>query len=349
MNQVLKEKYLQNRYLRNKYFLGSAVVFCLLLGMAFFWHSHLNAPKAGSDGKTVLFRVESGMSAANIADQLKKDQLIDNVAAFRTEAKISGLEKSLQAGAYRLTRGMSVRQIIDVFAAGKVEQIAFTVPEGYTVTQIAELIEQMKLGKKARFLELARNYAPYEYMQTENPDVVYKAEGFLFPSTYYLSADMNEKQVLAMMAAEFNKRFTPEKQQQLAAKGLTARQWVTMGSLVEKEAQVETDRPLIAGVFYNRLYDEMPLQSCATIQYIIGYPKAELTVADTERPSPYNTYLHPGLPPGPIANPGAAALMAALEPAQTEYKFFVVQQNGAHRFSRTYDEHLQAISQVSGQ
>ena len=349
MNQYLKEKYLQNRYLRNKYFLAGMAAFCLLLGMAFFWHSHLNAPKAGSDGKTVLFRVESGMSAANIADQLKKDQLIDNVAAFRTEAKISGLEKSLQAGAYRLTRGMSVRQIIDVFAAGKVEQIAFTVPEGYTVTQIAELIEQLKLGKKARFLELARSYAPYEYMQTENPDVVYKVEGFLFPSTYYLSADMNEKQILTMMAAEFNKRFTSEKQQQLAANRLTARQWVTMGSLVEKEAQVETDRPLIAGVFYNRLHDQMPLQSCATIQYIIGYPKAELTVADTERPSPYNTYLHPGLPPGPIANPGAAALTAALEPAQTEYEFFVVQQNGAHRFSRTYDEHLQAIQQVSGQ
>ena len=349
MNHYFLGKYLQNRCVKNRYFLGGLAVFCLLVGMALFWNYHLNAPKTGGDGKTILFRVEPGMSASNIADQLQKNQLIDNTGAFRTEAKISGLEKSLQAGNYRLTRGMSVRQIIDVFAAGRVEQIAFTVPEGYTVTQIADLIEQMQLGKKTRFLDLARRYAPYEYMRTDNPDVVYKAEGFLFPSTYYLSADMKEEQILAMMATEFNKRFTADKRQQLANKGLTARQWVTMGSLVEKEAQVETDRPLISGVFYNRLREQMPLQSCATIQYILGYPKAELTVADTERPSPYNTYLHPGLPPGPIANPGAAALTAALEPAQTEYEFFVVQQNGAHRFSRTYDEHLQAIQQVSGQ
>lgn len=332
----------------NRLFWGAALVVCLAFGGFFYYNSSTTAPKAGGDGQTVLFRVMPGMSAAAIAEQLKKDQLIDNVAAFRTEAKVSGLEKSLQAGTYRLTRGMSVRQIIDVFAKGKVEQIALTVPEGYTVVQIAELVEQLQLGKKARFLELAQQYAPYDYMLTDNPAITYKAEGFLFPSTYFVSEDMREEQIMAMMAKEFDKRLTPDKRQQLADRGLTVRQWVAMASLVEKEAQVEQDRPLIAGVFYNRLREEMPLQSCATIQYILGYPKAELTVADTQLPSPYNTYLHAGLPPGPIANAGAAAFAAALSPAQTEYKFFVVQPNGAHRFSRTYDEHLAAIQQVSG-
>ncbi len=327
---------------------GGVALACLLIGSFFYWNSSLTAPKAGGDGQAVLFRVTPGMSAAAIAEQLKKEQLIDNVTAFRTEAKVSGLEKSLQAGTYRLTRGMSIRQIIDVFAKGRVEQIAFTVPEGYTVAQVAELVEQMRLGKKERFLELARNYAPYDYMQTDNPDIAYKAEGFLFPSTYFLSDDMREEQIMAMMAKEFDKRLTPDTQRQLADRGLTVRQWVIMASLVEKEAQVEQDRPLIAGVFYNRLREEMPLQSCATIQYILGYPKAELTVADTKLPSPYNTYQHAGLPPGPIANAGAAAFSAALAPAQTDYKFFVVQANGAHRFSRTYDEHLTAIQQVGG-
>lgn len=344
MNQFWNKKYWKNKYVQ-----AAIVLLCLVVGAALFWHGQLNAPKTGGDGKTVLFRVAPGMSASDIADRLKKDGLIDNVAAFRTEAKVSGLEKSLQAGTYRLTRGMSVRQIIDVFAKGRVEQIAFTVPEGYTVTQIADLVENMHFGKKTRFLEMARNYTPYDYMRTDDANVVYKAEGFLFPSTYYLAADAGEEQILAMMTAEFNRQLTPEKRQRLSAQGLTVRQWLTMGSLVEKEAQVETDRPVIAGVFYNRLREDMPLQSCATIQYILGYPKAELTVEDTKRPSPYNTYLHPGLPPGPIANPGAAALEAALNPAPTEYKFFVVQANGAHRFSRTYDEHLQAIQQVSGQ
>lgn len=344
MNQFWNKKYWKNKYVQ-----AAIVLFCLLLGAAFFWHGQLNAPKSGGDGKTVLFRVVPGMAASDIADRLKKDGLIDNVAAFRTEAKVSGLEKSLQAGTYRLTRGMSVRQIIDVFAKGRVEQIAFTVPEGYTVTQIAELVENMHFGKKTRFLELARNYTPYDYMRTDDANVAYKAEGFLFPSTYYLAADAGEEQILAMMTAEFNRQLNQEKRQRLSAQGLTVRQWLTMGSLVEKEAQVATDRPVIAGVFYNRLREDMPLQSCATIQYILGYPKAELTVEDTKRPSPYNTYLHSGLPPGPIANPGEAALEAALNPTPTEYKFFVVQANGAHRFSRTYDEHLQAIQQVSGQ
>ena len=119
-----------------------------------------------------------------------------------------------------------------------------------------------------------------------------------------------------------------------------------LASLVEKEAQRPEEQAVIAKVFLNRLQQNMPLQSCATIQYLLGYPKEELSLQDTQIPSPYNTYLNPGLPPGPIANPGLGALKAALNPAQTDYLYFVADKQGKHHFSRTYEEHLAAIEQV---
>ena len=150
-----------------------------------------------------------------------------------------------------------------------------------------------------------------------------------------------------MMTTQFDRQFTEKMRARADEMKLSIKDVIILASLVEKEAQLPADRPIIAGVFLNRLKLDMPLQSCATIQYILGYPKAELTVADTERPSPYNTYQHMGLPPGPIANPGIAAINAVLYPEKTDYVYFVADPKGAHHFSKTYDEHLVAIEQVS--
>jgi UPF0755 protein len=183
-------------------------------------------------------------------------------------------------------------------------------------------------------------------MNTPNA-VNFKAEGYMFPDTYRIAAGTSEEQLVKIMVSQFDQQFTPAMRQRAAELGISVRDIIIMASLVEKEARVEKERPIIAGVFYNRLKQSMPLQSCATIQYILGYAKPELTVADTELPSPYNTYLNPGLPPGPIANPGLASINAVLYPAETEYLYFVADKNGSHRFSRTYDEHLAAIDAVS--
>ena len=150
-----------------------------------------------------------------------------------------------------------------------------------------------------------------------------------------------------MMTTLFDEQFTDSMRARANEIGLSIKDVVILASLVEKEAQLPVDRPLIAGVFLNRLKQDMPLQSCATIQYILGYPKAELTVQDTEISSPYNTYQHMGLPPGPIANPGIAAINSVLYSEKTDFLYFVADKEGAHHFSKTYEQHLIAIEQVS--
>jgi len=146
---------------------------------------------------------------------------------------------------------------------------------------------------------------------------------------------------------QFDKQFTESMRLKARENGLSIKDVVILASMVETEAQLPSDRPIIAGVFLNRLKQNMPMQSCATIQYILGYPKAELTVQDTEISSPYNTYQHMGLPPGPIANPGIASINAVLYPQNTDFIYFVADKQGAHHFSKTYEEHLKAIEQVS--
>jgi UPF0755 protein len=241
---------------------------------------------------------------------------------------------------------MTVGQIVDKLAKGETAYRQFTIPEGYTVDQIAKLLESMKLASAAKFKAAAVNFAPYDYM-ISSAEVTSSSEGYVFPDTYRVASGATEEQLLKMMVSQFNDQFTPQMRQKAADLGLTVRETVILASLVEREAQVPQDRPIIAGVFMARLKLGMPLQSCATIQYILGYPKPELTVQDTEIPSPYNTYLNVGLPPGPIANPGMASINAVLNPAQTDYLYFVADKNGAHRFSKTYEEHLAAIEQVS--
>ena len=151
---------------------------------------------------------------------------------------------------------------------------------------------------------------------------------------------------MKMMSRQFDHELTADMRQRATDMGLSVRNLIVLASLVEKEAQVEEDRPIIAQVFINRLQKEMPLQSCATIQYILGNPKAELSIADTKLESPYNTYLHRGLPPGPIANPGIASIKAVLYSEPTPYLYFVADKNGKHHFSVTYEEHLAAIDRV---
>ncbi|MCX7781483.1 MAG: endolytic transglycosylase MltG [Negativicutes bacterium] len=302
-------------------------------------------PAAMTPGTPVIITVEPGMTAQEIGELLYVRGLIKNVLVFRVVAKIEGLENSLQAGEYQITSDMPVQKIVGMLARGETVYRLLIIPEGYTVNQIAELIESNKLGSAAKFKALAKNYAPYSYMETNRP-VIYKAEGFLFPDTYRVSAGITEEQLLAMLVAQFDKQLTAEMRDKINQRGLTLRETIILASLVEKEARVDTDRPLIAGAFLNRLKKDMPLQSCATIQYILGVPKPELTIKDTEIPSPYNTYQNLGLPPGPVANPGMAAIRAVLDPAETNFLYFVADKNGAHIFSETYEQHLAAIERV---
>ncbi|HWR38353.1 MAG TPA: endolytic transglycosylase MltG [Patescibacteria group bacterium] len=328
------------------YLLGGALLILIVLTAAITYGWSQGLPVASLAGEPVVVTVKAGMSTQDIGEMLYSKGLIRNVFYFRLVAKNAGLENSLKAGDYALTPNMAPNDMLSLIAQGKTAYVKFTIPEGFTIDQIAKLLGEKKLADPNKFRTLAKNFAPYDYMSA-TPNLVYRAEGFLFPDTYRVPRGITEEQLLRMMANQFDTQLTPAMRQKAQEKGLSIRELVILASLVEKEARIEKDRPIIAGVFINRIKQDMPLQSCATIQYILGYPKPELTIQDTEIPSPYNTYRNMGLPPGPIANPGIASINAVLSDNTTDYLYFVADSQGAHHFSRTYDEHLTAINRVN--
>lgn len=324
---------------------GIAIIVFAFLS-ANWWYKGQLEPAGAGDNKPVIIKVQPGMSTSEIADILKTKNLIRNRTAFLFAAKMEGLDKSLQAGEYELSRGQSALGMIEIMARGITTWAQFTVPEGFTVEQIAALLAEKGLARKERFLALAKNYAPYDKAESR-PGVKYRAEGFLFPETYRISRGASEEDILQTMSQEFGRQFSPELQEKTRAAGMSAYDLIVLASLIEREVQLARERPMVARVFLNRLKIDMPLQSCATIQYILGYAKEELTIADTQIPSPYNSYLNSGMPPGPVANPGLASIQAALNPAIGDWLYFVVDgKTGGHRFSRTLAEHEAAIGQI---
>lgn len=331
-----------NNLISKQVLAGILAVFILSLSIILGW---LLTQPAGTSKEAVLITIKAGTPAKVIAENLESRNLIRSSLVFRVAAKIERVDNSLQAGEYAISPNMSVRQILLIMSQGQAAYQQITIPEGYTVDQIAELLGEKKLANPDKFKTLAKNYAPYPYMQP-NPNTKYSAEGFIFPDTYRLAKGITEEEILTMMVKQFDSKLTPEFRQRASDLGISLRDVIIMASLVEKEAKLSEERPIIAGVFANRTKQGMPLQSCATIQYILGYPKAELTINDTQIVSPYNTYQISGLPPGPIANPGIAAIKAVLFSDKTDYLYFVADKQGKHHFSKTYEEHLTAISQV---
>jgi len=321
----------------------SVLVLMLLTGFEYWRDSGMLASTDG--GRSVTLTVKPEMTVKDISEVLYQNGLIYNTMLFRIKTKLQGVETSLQAGNYNLSSGMSMSAIIDKMVRGDTAYRLLTIPEGYNVEQIAKLLDEQGLGDGATFKALSRNFTAMDYM-VKRPEIMYAAEGYVFPDTYRITPGMTEEAILKMLVSNFDKKLTAEMRERAKALGLSLQQVVTLASLVEKEAKLAADRSVIAGVFYNRLKLDMPLQSCPTVQYALGYPKVELTIADTQIKSPYNTYQNPGLPPGPIANPGIAAIQAVLYPADTPYLFFVAAPDGSHRFSKTYAEHLAAVDAV---
>lgn len=303
-------------------------------------------PVSAGEGRAVMFTVKPEMSVKEIGEVLFQKGIIHNATLFRIIAKVQGVENSLQAGDYALRPSMGLTEIINKMARGDTVYRQLTIPEGYNVEQIAKLLTEQGVGDGNVFKALARKVVPLGYM-VKQPEIIYPVEGYIFPDTYRITPGMTEETILQMLVGNFDNQITPEMRAQANMLGLSLHQVVTLASLVEKEAKLDKERAVIAGVFFNRLKQGMPLQSCPTIQYILGYSKAELTIADTQIASPYNTYQNAGLPPGPIASPGLAAIQAVLYPAETPYFYFVAAKDGSHRFSKTYSEHLAAIDELA--
>lgn len=331
-----------------KKFIPIIAGFCLALIVGVYWYFNYSNDNARlATGQKVRFTVQNGMTTADIANMLHKLRLVNTPESFRMAAKFKGLDSSLQAGEYEIISGMSNLDIVEILSKGEVHYEVFTVPEAFTINKIAAKLEKEGMGHAQAFKDAAKKYTPYPYMETNNPDIIYKAEGFVYPATYYLVKGIDEKDILSMMVKEFNTRLTTKIREEIKGTNMTIKDVVNLAAMVEQEARVRSEMPLIAGVFLKRLSIGMPIQSDTTIQYLFPEQKAEISIADTRIDSPYNTYIYPGLPPGPIANPSMEAIEAVLHPVPTDFLYFVADKTGHHIFSKTYQEHLENIKKTS--
>jgi UPF0755 protein len=303
---------------------------------------------ASDDPTPVVFTVEPGETAGDIALRLKRLGLITDAELFRQLAHYQGADSKLEAGRYELRANMTMGEIIEALQHGRLEEIAVTIPEGWRVEQIAEMLAEKVSVDADQFLDLVQGGRfNYQFLQDRPPGAT--LEGFLFPDTYYLPVQPTADDIIERMLAVFDQRFTVGMRQMAVEREMTIYEVVTLASIVEREAVVAEERPIIAGVFLNRLEAGMNLDACPTVQYALGYQedtgqwwKTPLTLEELEQVnSPYNTYLHRGLPPGPICNPGLASMLAVLQPVETDYLYFLAKGDGSHAFATTFEEHLE--------
>ena len=331
--------------------------------------AELNQP-ASDDPTPVTFVVEQGQVASEVATRLEEEGLVVNGEVFRRFMTYHGLDVSLEAGTYSLRSNMTMHEIAEALQSGGADTAIVTVPEGWRMEQIGWLLEQQGLMRSDDFLAYVRT-AEYDYPWLADRPPGSTLEGFLFPNTYELAADSTPDMLVDLMLATFDARVAPEITSRLPGKmifdlglgdyrPMTVYDVMILASIVEREAVLEEERPIIASVYYNRLdpaYVEetaLRLSSDPTIQYAKGYDPETGNWWNPMLPgegqtieSPYNTFKVQGLPPGPISNPGLASILAVLNPADTDYLYFHAIGDGSHVFASTLEEHLQNQQQYA--
>lgn len=290
--------------------------------------------------KPVRLDIHSGQGAWEITKILQKTGVISNAGTFITVAALTGKAKHMQAGAYVFEGNHVPLDIMNILFRGKTLRYRITIPEGYTVYQIGEVVSKTGLLSKDSFVKSTRSKQTTDFFDVPAPSM----EGFLFPDTYYLAPHMTPLEIMAKMIERFRSIYTPAMEQRSKVLGMSKLEVITLASLIEKEAFATLEKPLISSVFHNRMILSMRLQSDPSAVYGIDGFTGKISPDDLLRESPYNTYRHEGLPPGPICNPGLDSIKAALWPAKTEYLYFVSKGDGKHVFSRTLQEHNRAIS-----
>jgi UPF0755 protein len=297
----------------------------------------LTSPPVPPPGAMLIVR--EGETLATVAARLERAGVVRSALAFRAYARLTGGDRRLQPGEYRFPAPLTMARLVDLLANGGTHP-EVTVPEGFTVRDVAALLAREGYGSAASFLCLADD--PEFLLAAGVPGP--RLEGYLFPDTYRLTPVMSPSEILGLMVRRFHDRFDAERYRRAAARGMSVDEVITLASIVEKETALASERPVIAGVFYNRLRIGMPLQSDPTLIYALPDFDGNLTRADLARPSAYNTYLLSGLPPGPIANPGLAAIDAVLSPADTPYFYFVSRNDGSHVFAATLADHNRNVA-----
>lgn len=337
-------KQLQDDYLKEWQVLSFFLLGILCIVMNFLVLSWI-----GANEHAVIVNIKTGSSTAAIAETLESKGVIQNRIFFKILARSTKLDNKLKAGYYSFSPHLPITQVIDKLARGETFSYTVIIPEGYDLEQIANLLERKGLVDKQSFIREARkNNFSFPFL-AEAKQKGQGVEGYLFPATYQIQPGADSKEIIMLMLKHFQQVVAPKLQKEITQQGVSWHQLVTIASMIEREAKVEKERTLVAAVFYNRIEKKMKLQSCATVEYVLKTHKNQLDYQDIQVKSPYNTYLHLGLPPGPIGNPGLASLEAAIHPAKVNYLFFVAKGDGTHYFSQNFQQHLQAIKKLENQ
>jgi UPF0755 protein len=308
-------------------------------------HHYAQTPRAERQAEKIV-EIRPGQGFSSVLTLLQKQGIVKDPLRFRIVARLKGYDRQIKAGEYRLSLSMSPLTILKKLSEGKVYLRKFTIPEGYTIPQIAKVISDAGLGKREDLMALAsqKDFLKELNMQADS------LEGYLFPDTYFFPGNTPGKEIFRTMFRRFRSVFRPEWEERAKELGFTVHEIVTLAAIIEKESGNAKERPLIASVFHNRLKRKMRLQSDPTVIYGIADFDGNLTRKHLNTHTPYNTYRISGLPPGPIACPGEDSLKAALWPAESRYLYFVSKGDGSHEFTTNLKDHNRAVRkfQLSG-
>jgi len=324
---------------RSKFFFFSLGILLLLSISVLSWFLFVPFPSTAS---TKVIFIKKGTHLRKVSEVLEQEGIIKNRHFFVFLTTILGKKAKIKAGEYEFQTPMLPLDVLSALAKGQVKHHLVTIPEGFTLTQIAQVLENLNLVEKKAFLQKTSSAVFINALglsQLAGPTL----EGYLFPDTYHLLREMDPEEVIQMMVHQFRKVFGSDFSQWASELGISEREVVILASIIEKETSLSEEKPLIAAVFHNRLKKKIPLQSDPTVIYGIKNFNGNLTKEDLMRPNPYNTYLLAGLPPTPICNPGRDSLLAAVRPASVSYLYFVSKNDGSHHFSSDIEEHNRAV------
>lgn len=313
-----------------KRILSALLLIAIVFSFLFFWWQKSTQAVNPEDKKTKIFVISKGENIRQVAQRLQKEGLIRSKLAFFLLVKKGRVEKNIQAGTFRLSASMNPREILKELSHGTLDTW-LTIVEGWRNEEIASLLEKELEFSSQDFLKVAQI-------------------GLMFPDTYAFPKEASAGAVVKIMLANFDRKFDQRLKEVVKREELTENEAITLASIVEREAKYDVDRPIVAGILFNRLRQEMPLQADATIQYALGYQadqktwwKKNLTRNDLKIDSSYNSYLNIGLPPTPICNPGLAAIQAVAQPAKTDYLYYLSDKEGKMHYAETLDEHNENI------
>jgi UPF0755 protein len=309
------------------------------------WNYNVSTP-VSSTSHTVVFHVDQGELASQIGDDLYAQHLIRDRNAFDLYVRMTNAAPKFQAGTFLLNSNMSLSQIIDALQHGRPDQLAVTIPEGFPLKFQAQYVEKSGIGTAADYLKTAQDpavAAAYEFLKSRPSNADPALEGYLFPDTYLVDRSVGVKELIKAQLDQFGNVFSTDLRQQVtqataARPAESVETIVILASMVEREANKDSDRGNVCSVYYNRLKTGMPLGVDATLLYALGRLTPEPTYAELQLKTPFNTRTHAGLPPGPISNPGKAALLACINPPQTNYLYYFTDPQGVTHFETNQND-----------